>query len=186
MTANVAHRLLSLLPGIYREDEFLGRYLAPFEQLIVELETHIDGIAALFDPRATREEFLPWLSTWLAFTLRADLSVTKRRAFLSQVVSLYRRRGTRANLQELLRIFTSGEPVVEESTSIANHFKVTIRLQRDTPEGQLRQSSIARALIELEKPAHTTYELELLFPSMQIGVASKVGVDTLLAPRPGG
>jgi phage tail-like protein len=184
MTANIAHRLLTLLPGIYREDEFLGRYLAPFEQLIADLEAQIDGIATLFDPRTTREDFLPWLSSWMAFTLRADLSITKRRAFLAQVVSLYRRRGTRANLQELLRIFTSGEPTVEES-SIANHFKVTIRLQRDTPEGQLRQSSIARALIELEKPAHTTYELELLFPSMQIGVASKVGVDTLLAPRPG-
>ena len=44
----------------------------------------------------------------------------------------------------------------------------------------LRQIAITRALIELEKPAHTDYELDWIYPTMQIGVHSTVGVDTLL------
>ena len=44
---------------------------------------------------------------------------------------------------------------------------------------------IARALIDLEKPAHTFYELIPVFPSMQIGRHSTVGVDTLLGTAQG-
>jgi len=46
-----------------------------------------------------------------------------------------------------------------------------------------RQSDIVRALIDLEKPAHTDYELELRYPTMQLGVHSTVGLDTLLTPE---
>ena len=43
-----------------------------------------------------------------------------------------------------------------------------------------REMEIARSLIELEKPAHTFYELTVNYPSMQIGKHSTVGVDTIL------
>jgi phage tail-like protein len=46
-----------------------------------------------------------------------------------------------------------------------------------------RQSAIVQALIDLEKPAHTDYELELRYPTMQLGVHSTVGLDTLLTPE---
>jgi len=184
-STNSAHRLLSLLPAIYREDEFLGRYLWPFEQVLLGFESTIDGIAQLFDPLTTREEFLPWLSTWMAFTLRADLDATQQRAFLSQVIPLYRRRGTRENLEKLLAVFTKGVSTVTESDTDANQFHVTVRLPIATPKEQLRQSAIARALIELEKPAHTSYDIEFQFPTMQIGKTSTIGVDTLLGTGAG-
>jgi phage tail-like protein len=46
-----------------------------------------------------------------------------------------------------------------------------------------RQSAVVQALIDLEKPAHTDYELELCYPTMQLGVHSTVGLDTLLTPE---
>jgi phage tail-like protein len=46
-----------------------------------------------------------------------------------------------------------------------------------------RQSAIVQALIDLEKPAHTDYELVLRYPTMQLGVHSTVGLDTLLTPE---
>jgi phage tail-like protein len=181
-----AQRLLTYLPGIYRDDPFLGRYLWAFEQVLLGLEQSIEGLATLFDPAATREEFLPWLSSWLAFTLRADLDVGRQRAFLANVVSLYRRRGTKDNLQNLLTIFTHGGlPTIAEDPARPHYFHITMRLPRDTAEVQLRQSAIAHALIDLEKPAHTYYDLDLLFPTMQIGVTSTIGVDTLLGTDAG-
>lgn len=99
-----------------------------------------------------------------------------------RLVSLYRRRGTKQNLQDLLSIFTRGVPTIDESDAAgpAHSFRITMRLPRAAPDVQLRQTAIAHALIDLEKPAHTDYELDLPFPTMQIGVSSTIGVDTLL------
>lgn len=180
MTTNAAQRLLSLLPAVYREDAFLGRYLAAFEDVLLGLEQRIDGISRLFEPQHAPDDFLPWLSSWMAFALRAHLDVNQQRNFLARVIPLYRRRGTRQNLQDLLTIFTRGLPTVEESATEPNRFKVTLRLPAATPEVQLQQSAIARALIELEKPAHTVYDIDLVFPTMQINRTSTIGVDTLL------
>jgi phage tail-like protein len=185
-TADTAQRLLALLPAIYREDAFLGRYLAAFEQVLRDLEQQIDHIDTLFDPLAVQSsEFLPWLASWMAFTLRADLDEPNQRAFLANVISLYRHRGTKENLQKLLGIFTRGGPEITENTKDGNtdvphFFHVSIPLSRMEPDELQRQGAIARALIELEKPAHTDYVLEVTFPSMQIGVFSHVGIDTLL------
>jgi phage tail-like protein len=199
MPANIAERLLALLPGIYQEEPFIGRYLWAFEQVLLSLEAQIDGLATLFDPLETRAEFLPWLSSWVAFVLRADLPIDQQRAFLARIVPLYRRRGTKQNLQELLSIFTHGVPAIREASAPmqtgvtsrigldtylgggpAHYFHVTMRLPKAEPEVQLRQSAIARGLIDLEKPAHTYYDLDIVFPTMQLGKSSTIGVDTLL------
>ena len=185
MPTSSAQRLLSLLPAVYREDAFLGRYLAAFEDVLLGLEQRIDGIARLFDPQQAPDDFLPWLSSWVAFTLRAHVDVNQQRNFLSRVVPLYRRRGTRQNLQDLLAIFTRGLPTVEESATEPHRFKVTLRLPPATPEVRLQQSAIARALIDLEKPAHTVYDIDLVFPTMQINQTSTIGVDTLLGSGTG-
>ena len=39
---------------------------------------------------------------------------------------------------------------------------------------------IVTAIIDMEKPAHARYELEVVTPVLQIGVHSTIGVDTLL------
>lgn len=187
MSANLSRsalRLLSYLPAIYRDEPFVGRYLWAFEQVLEGLEDQIAQLSQLFDPLALpedRENFLPWLSSWVAFTLRADLDVSQQRAFLAQVVPLYRRRGTKENLHNLLSIFTvGGVTITEDEPDRPHYFKVTIRLPRAAADVQLRQQAIAYALVDLEKPAHTYYDLDVQFPSMQIGVTSTIGVDTLL------
>lgn len=202
---NPAPRLLALLPAIYREDAFLGQYLAAFETIFASLESQIDTIATLFDPMSTREEFLQWLSSWVAFTLRSDIGIEQRRTFLAKIIPLYRRRGTKENLVELLAIFTHGDPVVSETTpllqigvkstvgvdtflgaGVAHHFQVTVQLpETGDPKDLLRGRAIARDLIDLEKPAHTFYELVVESQTLQIGKTSHVGVDTLIGTRTG-
>jgi phage tail-like protein len=183
MTVTTAHRLLALLPAIYREDAFLGRYLAAFESMLLELESKVDSIATHFDPRTAPDEFLPWLASWMAFSVQADLARDKQRAFLAQLIPLYRRRGTAGSLQELLTIFTTGKAEVKDDLPEPNTFKVKVTLTASTPAESLRQRTIAHALIEMEKPAHTAYTLEVEFPSMQIKTTSQVGVNTLIGPR---
>ncbi len=164
------------------------------------LEAKIAGIATLFDPFAAPEEFLPWLAGWTAFSLRADLETPQRREFISKIIRLYRRRGTLTNLQDLLEVFVKGKHRITETTSDQlqigvnstvgvntwigggppHFFTVTISLPRADPQTIERQIEIARSLIELEKPAHTHYALNVRHPSLKIGEHSTIGVDTLL------
>ena len=200
--------LLDHLPKIYREDPFLGCFLRAFEDLFSGLEEKVADIATYFDPKETPQEFLPWLASWTAFSLRFDLSVPQQRDFIAKIIPLYRKRGTKWSLEQLLKTFTVSMPTVTEGASappfqigvhstigkdatigggVPHFFSVTVSLpERQAPDKQLHQIAIANALIELEKPAHTRFELKPEFPSMQIGKHSTIGKDTLLGTVPDG
>ena len=221
-----SRKLLDYLPAIYREDPFLDTYLAAFEKVLLgrndgvkipgekegaetrSLEETIDRIPTLFDPldKDTPKDFLPWLAGWAALSLRADLEEAVQRAFIANIIQRYRRRGTKENLIELLKIFTKTTPEIDEdavpskefkdkhpgefdsNTRPLHFFKVSVLLPDPTQETVLRVEEIARAIIELEKPAHTFYELKTRFASMQIAAAysdkdkyrAHLGKDTLI------
>ena len=175
------------------------------------LEEIIATLSLLFQPSQAPIEFLPWLSQWTALSLRADLSETQQRELLSRIVQLYRSRGTSRNLRELLEVYTERfsplpPPVVTDVEAqefqIGVHstigadtylnggpphfFRVTAgwaEAARGTPPAvHLRRMGIIRAVVELEKPAHTDYELHVAYPRIQIAVRSTIGVDTLIGP----
>lgn len=211
---------LEYLPAIFSEVSeeaevpFIGRFLLAFEQILTGLpgsetgppqglEEIIADIPKLFDPIETPETFLQWLGGWVALSLRADWTTDQQRQFLARIVPLYRRRGTKENLAELLRIYTGLDPEIIErivalqigvsSTigvdtqiggSAPHYFRVTVTIPNPDPSILQRQHQIITALIEQEKPAHTAYDLELIHGTMQIGVRSTIGVNTLLGRLP--
>ena len=205
--------MLSYLPSIYHDDKFLAEYLSAFDRILIgsegthprSLEEIIAGIASYFNPMDAPEEFLPWLSEWMAFGLRADLSVELQRKFLSQVISLYKMRGTPESLRRLILTFTGAVPTILEGDDLANtgnaDWKVKegykkwadvdgkpehafgVLLSFISEEGQSdesapeiqRKTAIAYALIDLEKPAHTIFYLVPIFPSMKLPTFSSQG-----------
>ena len=214
---------LSHVPQLYREDPFLGLFLLAFEQVLTGgreadfgddaapppgLEQIIGGVPALLNPETTRSDFLPWLAGWVALSLRADWSAEQCREFIGRIVPLYQRRGTKANLQELLEIYTGVTPEIQDAAGVAlqvgvrstigtdtyvggsrpHYFEVHVNLPADIATIE-RQREIITALIDMEKPAHTCYNREdpdlTRFPTMQIGKTSTIGVDTLLGDFPG-
>jgi phage tail-like protein len=214
--------LLSYLPEIYQTDPFIGKFLLAFEKVLFqELEQTIADVANLFDPventplphqtiQRTPTDFLPWLASWTAFSLRADLDEEIQRQFIANIVKHYQLRGTKENLQELLQIFVKGKPTITE-TAVSefqigkystigkdtylqggppHFFTVTIVLAETllgNPQDLARQLEIANALIQLEKPAHTDYELIPIYPgTIQIGIrnSSILGVNTILGNMP--
>lgn len=138
-------------------------------------------------------EYLEWLSGWVALSLRADLSERQQRNFIAHAIPLYRLRGTLDGLRKVLSVYTNEAEVVINDFTDDNsapgrphYFHVTISLQDVDVEELLRQEKIATAIIDLEKPAHTIYELEIHAPAMQVGVEGRcnVGRSTYLAPPP--
>jgi phage tail-like protein len=213
--------LLEYLPSIYHEDEFVGQFLSAFEKVLLGrddgidigspgLEQTIGNIDSLFTPKAqppelpgeTPADFLTWLSGWVALTLRADLDELRQRDFIARAVSLYRLRGTKRGLEELIGIYTRlGVTIWEPSDALQigaqstvgvdtvlgggtpHFFRILIRLATTDPQTIKNQVQVVTDIVNMEKPAHTHFILEYETPQLQIGDTSRVGVDTLLAPR---
>ncbi|MGH8564166.1 MAG: phage tail protein [bacterium] len=197
---------LQYLPAIYHEDELLRRFLQAFETVLLGdanddeilfrarrleesdqlekikgLEKKIASLPYYFDPHRAPERFLPWLTSWTGFALRADLPPEKNRDFIASAISLYRMRGTKANMGRLLEIFTSRKATVRDDlTGQPFHFRIGISLDNPDHNYVAQQQAIAHALVEREKPAHTSYKLVIYFPKMKIG-ACKVGETTVLS-----
>jgi phage tail-like protein len=155
-------------------------------------------------PEAERAplEFLDWLGNWVALTLRGDWTEGEQRRILAEIVPSYRQRGTREGVRRILSAFTG---LSIESISIAEllsplQIGVSATVGTDTVVGGslphyfvvdalvpasdvadlFRKRSILRAILDLEKPAHTFYDLRIQVPTMQVGVTSRIGVDTVL------
>jgi len=163
------------------------------------LGDEIASLHAIVEPLHTPENFLPWLASWVALEFRADLPVERRRRLLAQIVPLYLIRGTRRYVQQLLKLHLPGmASVIEEETGeleIGRHstigsdtwlggrpphfFRIVVAFPSIDEWERERWSEVARAVADLAKPAHTVYSLEIISPRFQIGVHSRVGVDTV-------
>ncbi|MDD4248667.1 MAG: phage tail protein [Methanosarcina sp.] len=117
---------LEYLPSVYREDsanrDFLDRFLAIFESLFFETDFTIDHLSRWFDAAGTPPEFLEWLGSWVGAyqgrgenTDRKKVLEAKKREFISQAVSMYRERGTREGLENLIFFYTEKKPVIVEN-----------------------------------------------------------------------
>ncbi len=86
-----------------RQADFLRRFLLIFQTLSYETETRIARRDSIMDPVGMDPKFLPWLASWLDFTLDERIPVTRRRIFLRRAVELFKGRGTVQGLQEMIK-----------------------------------------------------------------------------------
>lgn len=181
-------RYVAYLPSLLQADETLGQFLLAFEKILSglpaadsdrsaklpnppSLEDLISELHHNFDPTLAPKEFLPWLANWVGLTLREDWSDhASKRELIRRMVELYRLRGTKAGLEQLLKIYLGADEAVriDEFDQPAHYFQVQLKLaSRDLEQFNTKQR-VARAIINQEKPAHTYYGLRILMPTMQL------------------
>jgi phage tail-like protein len=154
------------LPGIYRDNEFLGRFLLILEHVLSPIERTVDNIPDYFEPFLTPDEFVPWLGAWLGLVLDERWPEERRRALIAAAVDLYQWRGTRRGLREIIRLYTGIEPEIIEPTlrevgaSRANQFRFGVRLR--VPQGADIDQALLESIIDLEKPAFAAYGVEII------------------------
>lgn len=189
-------RYSQYLPALLQGDPFLRGWLLAFERCLSDrpaepddplanqpgLESLIDRVHTYFqavpspheppshEPQVTPDEFLPWLANWVALSLRDDWPNDLKRRFISQMVPLYRLRGTKAGIKRLLELYTGEEVTIYELPDPPHYFQVemTLSINPRDRDRLRRQQQIARAILDQEKPAHTFYSLQILTPSLQI------------------
>ncbi|NLE44889.1 MAG: hypothetical protein GX620_09225 [Chloroflexi bacterium] len=189
-TASVAMaargRYLRYLPELYEEDELMGQFLMLFESFWGPIESQIGNIHCYFDPKTAPASMLPWLASWVDAALDERVSDETRRQLIQWAVPLYRRRGTSAGLQRFLEIYTGGDVEIVEyraenlclgatarlgpgialgQRNMPHTFTVRIRLPEAANGSSTRELDAmarrVRAVIDAEKPAHTTYDLHM-------------------------
>jgi phage tail-like protein len=192
ITIWVARRgYLENLPAIYRRSDAVGRNLVRdvcflFEHMFDSVEVNLNDGWRFYDPHVAPQDFLNWLSGWMAFSLDLDWPEPQKRALIKRAVDLYRIRGTRRGIALFLRLFTGHEPDIAENTwpfkgfrvegegaeigarvgldsvimppvDLAHCFVVTMPIKYETVTPEM----IIRIhqILQMEKPAHTHYYL---------------------------
>ncbi len=181
------------LPTILQADPFVGKFLLAFESVMSGLsprdrgdefpkglEEYIDNIHTYFNPGRPEgsdkapSEFLPWLAGWVALSLRDEWKEETKRQFISQIVPLYRLRGTKAGLEKMLTLYLESSDlpnkvdVYDEFDNLPQYFQVQLTSPDAAPENYWRMARIAKAIIDQEKPAHTYYALQIHVRTMRL------------------
>lgn len=176
------------LPEIYREVDFIGRFLKIFEQTFEPTVQALDAMWAYLDPLMTPEAIVPFLAHWVGWQLNPALSLNRQRYLIRQAMEIYRWRGTRRGLRFYLHLFTDlplDEDLPEEEKHISiremftegfmmgntklgesafvgggqpYHFTVVLR----TDSTMEIDEKLVREIIEQEKPAFCTYQLDII------------------------
>ena len=197
MDDKTENQLLQYLPEVYRQDPVTGDFLLAFEKILLGrddllkdlrgLEQILADLPRYFTPGsdstddATPDNFLPWLSQWVALSLRWDITLDTeknnaiRRSFIAQMAQLYRQRGTKEGMRQLLVIFAQSENVTiqDEFDEMPYFFQVFLPLEElkdsDHKKEFERRLELAHSVILLEKPAHTYYQLIPEITTFRIG-----------------
>jgi len=219
------HHLIDFLPAVFRQSQDLQAFLTPFQAIFVRsesapetsgdaaaaqhpsrsLEDQIGRIPSLLNPADTPEDFLSWLAQWASISLYPD--ARDRRRLVAQMIPLYRSRGTKEYVEQVLRLYVDGNVAVEEDelpgmavgVAARTHvglnprpgddpFRFTVTVEFSTvPPGRhegARLVALARRVIDLAKPAYTHYRLQHNLPERERGfvvsVRSRLGFDTVL------
>ena len=173
------------LPTIYREVDFIGRFIKIFEQAFEPVIQSSDVMWANLDPLTSPQALLPFLAYWVAWPVDRIWDLNQQRRLIRRAVELYRWRGTRKGLRLYLHLYT-GLPLDEHlPQEVDKHISITepfgqgfvlgaAKLGEETILGggqpyhfvvRLRSDrsnldeNLIRRIIEQEKPAFNTYEL---------------------------
>lgn len=178
---------MEFLPLLYREVDFIGRFMNIFEQAYQPAIDSFNTMWANLDSLTAPQALLPFLAHWVGWQLDYSWELQPQRRLIRRAVELYQWRGTRKGLRLYLHLYTGlpldenipnendkhisiTEPFGDSFTlneavlgnavlggGRAYHFVVRLR---STNSNTLHEALIRR-IIEQEKPAFCTYELSI-------------------------
>ena len=96
------------------DDDPIRRFLFLFQHLVTTVTEKIDHIVDLTDPLHCHPKFLPWLASWVGFELDRSLPVHQQRELVRRAIRLYRTKGTKHGIEEMVRVLTAAPARIQE------------------------------------------------------------------------
>lgn len=150
-----SRRYLDYLPGIYHTD-FMSRFLALFESILVPIEWNVDNFDLYLSPKTAPVDFLPWLANWFELVFDDTWSEAQRRTLLAEAHQLYARRGTRWALRRILEIYLDCALEIDDQDPELDPFTFAVNISLRETEVD---ASLVERIVDMNKPAHTAYKL---------------------------
>ncbi len=113
------HPIGQALPALYLDDEFVQRFAAGLDEVIVPILLTLDCLDAYFDPALAPDDFVDWLGGWVAAPVDDGWPEELRRQAVREAVELHRWRGTQRGLAAELRLRTGGEVELSDSGGVS-------------------------------------------------------------------
>jgi len=159
------------LPSLYEENDFLKRFMFGFQKTHQDIENHIDNISNQFIPAKT--EFVEWLSSWVGVSFSKDISENSQRKVMSDMIRLYKIRGTKQYFIDLIYHLTSVDIRIDDSkqykvlhhnltSKASNEYFMNIYIDdliSDDKEIEESKLSIIRRVFESEKPINVGFNI---------------------------
>lgn len=147
--------IATLLPAVYQRamhpSGVMAALLEVMEGQHEASEALLETVEDLFHPYRCPDRMVPFLARWVAVD-----HLGARRDLVARGSALAQSRGTAAGLREAIQLAIGlTEVVIEEPPERPFHMIVRVPAGFDRPD-HLRQ------IVELEKPAATTYEIGVL------------------------
>src|SRR6266498_1982918 len=167
---------LRYLPTIYWEDDFLGRFLRIFEDVLTPVQTMVSGASQQFDPALANPAMLDMLAGWVGGGEYPGLAETSWRRLVKASLLLHNLRGTKRGMKLALDIVTGRRPFITEySPGLVLGADAALGLNSSLETGaalqfhvafDCRQSEVDAALVHAiigrYKPVHVTYTVSYL------------------------
>ncbi|HET9441951.1 MAG TPA: phage tail protein [Acidimicrobiales bacterium] len=159
------------LPGLFQDDDFAQRFSVALDELLAPIFLTLDAIEAYVDPWLTPEDFLLWISEWVAVPVPHDMTEAAKRALVARAAGLWGWAGTARGLADLVEIYTGLRPEVTDSGGAGwsslpggdppgdDTASVTIRLRVPDPAAVDRER--VEALLGHVVPAHVITTVEV-------------------------
>jgi len=163
--------IVSLLPGIYQDDDFTRQFTGAFDDVLAPVFTTLDCLDAYFDPWLAPEDFLEWLAGWVGVVIDERWPLDRSRAFIANIAELYRWRGTVRGLAAELSIYTGGDVEISESGGVDwsltpggplpgdDQPRMAVRVSVDDPSA-ISEGTVDR-MVAAAKPAHVIHVVEI-------------------------
>lgn len=193
---------LGYLPAVYQEDgnsrDFLERYLALFQSFLLDMEEKIGGVAKYFDPDVASGPFLKWLAGWLAIVVDDSWGEDQLRRLVKKSPELYKRRGTRQSIEEIIEIYTGQKPFIVEYFQfkyLKDHpqmkgvleklygmdpYCFSVLVRQECVATEQRRLALNK-IIDQEKPAFSEARLVVLEPWIYMDMHTYLGINTCLS-----
>lgn len=170
---NSPHPLGETLPALYQqEDDFALRFTAALDEVIAPVMLALDNLDAYLDPLLAPRDFLEWMANWVGIDLDETWPEHKQREQVGSAVNLYRWRGTKKGLNDVIRLYCDVDPEIIDnggasfsdgptgplpgSPTPSLHVRITVPAGRDVDESRLHE------LVSTAKPAHLPHTIEVI------------------------
>jgi len=109
--------LITRLPAILQEDDFLNRALPAFDDAMAPIFATLDNLEAYVRPEYAPSDFLEWLSGWVDVAVDEEWTEAQRRRIIADAARLHRRLGTTGGIRDAIQLAAGPAATVEVEES---------------------------------------------------------------------